>query len=109
MGSRLYVARLEVEGGMRNLVITINDRESDCNLGWDTDRDADIWLQIGKLWIAAPALLAALEAVEWVRVYGPERDGLNVCPWCGYDDELGHSEDCQRQAAIAKARGDSDG
>ena len=55
---------------------------------------------------AAPDLLAALEAVEWVadsddpkRVY---------CPWCGnYRKPYGHSPECEREIAIAKAKGEN--
>ena len=69
---------------------------------------------------AIPDLLAALEAVEWVQM----PDGFGgletepTCPWCdGYplDDEekaaglIEHKPDCQRQAAIAAAKGEMDG
>jgi hypothetical protein len=63
------------------------------------------------------ALLAALEDVEWVRF---ELGMAKTCPWCrlaeptryvgtdgGYYPTGGHAPDCQRQAAIAKARGDA--
>lgn len=65
MTDPIYTARLETEGGPRNLIITVNGRENDCNLGWDTDSDADIWLQIAHIWIAAPDLLAACEMALW--------------------------------------------
>ena len=49
-----------------------------------------------RLWAAAPDLLAALKAVEWV-------DGR--CPWCHTDWD--HTPDCPRQAALATAEGDT--
>jgi len=54
---------------------------------------------------AAPALLEALEAVEWITHIG---SGSMTCPWCGgfYPD---HAADCQRQAALREARGESGG
>jgi hypothetical protein len=49
------------------------------------------------------ALLAALEAVEWVPMEYRES-----CPWCHADPGSGgHAPDCQRQAAIAKAKGET--
>jgi len=50
---------------------------------------------------AAPGLLAALEAVEWVPM--PENTAFEYCPWCENCDFDGHASDCQRQAAIVKA------
>ena len=60
---------------------------------------------------AAPLLLAALKAVEWVD--GPETaPGMGgmmeqVCPWCDKvaGDDWAHNPGCIRQAAIAAARG----
>ncbi len=63
-----------------------------------------------KLTAAAPDLVRALLAVEWVA-----QDGccgemtLPQCPWCdGYEGRVGfghhgHTADCQRQAALRKA------
>ena len=51
-------------------------------------------------------LLAALESVEWVRDEDlPEYD--KWCPWCGNYRKYGHASDCQRHAALARARGES--
>ena len=54
-------------------------------------------------------LLVACEAVEWVK--DPEYNdksssgfGMRYCPWCGNYENYGHDKDCQRQAAIARAR-----
>jgi len=44
-------------------------------------------------------LLAALEAVEFV-----EGKDLIRCPWCEGRWLWGHAPDCQRQAAIARAK-----
>ena len=55
------------------------------------------------LWAAAPDLLAALRAVEWVGTgWGQEYE----CPWCNGRRDEGHAQDCLRQAATKKARGD---
>ena len=66
------------------------------------------------------ALLAALEVVEWV---GDVNGDAPKCPWCdGFrdiEDDIaypnvdgapghGHAPDCQRQAALAKAKGEDD-
>ena len=48
---------------------------------------------------AAPLLLEALEAVEWVS-------RQSYCPWCGGGRIIGHEPECPRQAAIAAARGE---
>jgi len=59
-----------------------------------------------RLMAAALDLLAALEAVEWL----PDEDspGRLYCPWCGnYQEPYGHSLECERQAAIAKAKGEN--
>ena len=56
---------------------------------------------------AAPDLLAALEAVEWIPTADPN---WVRCEWCGIvrfkpKQSLTHKPDCQRQAAITKATG----
>lgn len=50
---------------------------------------------------AAPDLLAALKAVEWVD----DSDWGPICPWCGVEQPGPHVGDCQGHAAIAKATG----
>ena len=45
---------------------------------------------------------AALEAVEWLG-----NGHYTTCPWCGHGPEYGHGEDCQRQASLARAGGES--
>jgi len=63
---------------------------------------------------AAPLMLAALEAVEWVdgQEPAPGMGGMmeQVCPWCDKvgtsDDGWAHNPGCIRQAAIAAARGE---
>jgi len=51
---------------------------------------------------AFQALLAALEAVEWEdqSCWG------DFCSWCNNEQAEGHKPDCQRQAAIAQAKGE---
>ena len=56
----------------------------------------------GALIVVAPDLLALVEAVEWVR-----DETWEVCPWCGGLRGLGdHKDDCSRQQALARARGE---
>jgi len=52
---------------------------------------------------AAPLMLAALEAVEWVQ---DPIGSVAYCPWCDNIEPQGHKPDCVRQAAIAAARGE---
>lgn len=59
--------------------------------------------QYCSLHVAAPALLEALEAMEW-NGNGVQGD-QGVCPECiSYPNE-GHSKDCKLQAAIKLAKG----
>ncbi len=59
-----------------------------------------------KLLAAAPDLVRALLAVEWISRPDPFGD---VCPWCGVEQAhdipppFRHATDCQRQAALRKA------
>jgi hypothetical protein len=46
-------------------------------------------------------LRAALEAVEWERW---SDDGDEYCPWCTVNKNLGHTANCQRQAALGVQR-----
>jgi hypothetical protein len=57
--------------------------------GWDEA------MANGDLIEMAPDLLALVEAVEW------DQDGF--CLWCG---NILHKDDCPRQRALARARGD---
>ena len=55
------------------------------------------------LFAAAPELLIALKRVEWID----DGDSMGKhCPWCGWYEHAGHADDCLRQFAIAKARGE---
>lgn len=55
---------------------------------------------------AAPELLAALEEVEWVDTGITGEDFWMQCPWCLKFKTTGHAEDCPRQLALGKARGE---
>lgn len=57
--------------------------------------------EVTNLIAAAPDLLEALEAVEWGRGIA----GIRYCLWCSrpYPD---HAPDCQRETALALARGE---
>jgi len=57
-----------------------------------------------QLMAAAPDLYAALKAVEFT--YDIVYDFLE-CPWCQGPRNGKHKDDCQRQAAIAKAEGNA--
>ncbi len=68
----------------------------------------DVWVlprTEGDLYLmaAAPAMLAALEAVEWV--YDTGLVGY-WCPDCENEKEKGHADDCQLAAALKLARGE---
>jgi len=105
MTELLYTARLENEGGLRNLIVTINDRENDCNLGWDTDSDADVWLQIAHLWIAAPALLAVVERfIEIGELANKEYDRLEPQVHLLTMVERLQNLDDEARAALAKVK-----
>ena len=56
---------------------------------------------------AAPDLLALVEAIEWLE-HTPWGESFTIhgCPWCHEAQWDGHADDCKRQAAIAKARGE---
>ena len=88
-----------VHHGLHHVVI---DLDGDEMIAYDVRNERD-----ARLMAAAPDLLAALEAVEWVT---DEDDPKRVyCPWCGnYRKPYGHSPECEREIAIAKAKGDTD-
>ena len=72
---------------------------------------ASVWLIQGglieedaRLFSAGCCLLAALEVVEWVNA--PDALGQLFCPWCGNYHGDGHRQDCARQVALARARGE---
>jgi hypothetical protein len=54
--------------------------------------------------IAAPQLLEALKAVEWVQVLSDRPSECDVCPCCGRSKKEGHNPVC-RVAAALKAAG----
>lgn len=62
------------------------------DFSWDVEAN-------GNLMAAAPDLLEALQAVEWVQ--GPFSNARH-CAWC-LVVEPDHAPDCARQAALAKA------
>ena len=56
---------------------------------------------------AAPLMLEALRAVEWVDHF-IDNDGYDdryivICPWCHNEEADDHGSGCPRQAAIAAA------
>jgi len=59
--------------------------------------------QLARLRKSNKVLLGALEAVEWVEL--PDYADI-VCPWCYGLRKNGHTPDCQRQAAVIKAKGE---
>ena len=49
------------------------------------------------------AMVEALEEVEWEP---DDLEGGDYCPWCQNYQDMGHRPDCQRQAALARVRGE---
>ena len=58
---------------------------------------------VATLFAAAPDLLAALEAVEWIPV--DTKGIVKVCPRCGNVEQMGHSSNCIIGNALKKSRG----
>jgi hypothetical protein len=73
-----------------------------CNI-FVTDYDRD--LANARLMAAAPLMLEALRAVEWIR---DSYAKVDVCPWCMGTRLRGHRPDCHRQAALAAAEGEGE-
>ena len=63
----------------------------------DDNKYADVEAN-ARLIAAAPALVALVNAVEWVR----DVEGNFHCPWCYALKEIDHFEDCKRQQALAQ-------
>ena len=57
-----------------------------------------------RLFLAAPALVAALRAVEWANYNADYR--CQVCPICGAFQQNGHLPDCQLDKALRAAEPD---
>lgn len=60
---------------------------------------------LGRLIAAAPALRAALEAVEWGADTPAEgrAEFESACPWCDSAKRLGHADTCGLAAALRLA------
>jgi len=56
------------------------------------------------LFLAAPALVDALRAVEWANYNADYR--CQVCPICGAFQQNGHAPDCQLDKALRAAEPD---
>jgi hypothetical protein len=55
-----------------------------------------------RLFLAAPALVAVLRAVEWVE----DIEGWELCPSCRRTKGKGHTPDCQLDKALRAAEPD---
>ena len=66
--------------------------------------------EIAADWRAREALVAelveALEEVEWLPWYYHGTRRGKRCPWCIHLQTNGHSDDCQRQALLARVKGE---
>lgn len=94
----------EIEIAMLNGPMYLVDPVDEYDHGFRSDGDVNA---NARLIAAAPDLLAALEAVEWIAVPAGYGSFDLECPWCDMRKSSGHTDDCQRQTAIAKARGES--
>ena len=85
---------------------TDNESLAMLNLEWGDERAA----ANGHLMAASKKLYDALEAVEWFATPALDmgRAFLWLCPWCNAQKAAGHGDDCTRQLALAKARGESE-
>ena len=45
------------------------------------------------------SLRDALNAVEWYTE-GHDHDEIGVCPWCHWNENIGHAKDCMRQRVL---------
>ena len=52
------------------------------------------------------AMVEALEEVEWLPWYYHGTRRGKRCPWCIHLQTNGHSDDCQRQALLARVKGE---
>ena len=93
---------MKVSRTFEHLGEIIQNKQRVGHLHFPNDVCAEEADHIIALFNAAPELLEACEAVEWVSRVG---GGGEFCPWCGgfYPD---HETDCLRQRAIAKVKGD---
>ena len=88
-------------------IVNIPDGKlSDYPDGWliaEIDAEHPVDIANARLIAAAPSLLEALEAVEWVAISGYD----NICPSCAHFwKATGHHDDCKLQAAIQLAKGE---
>lgn len=67
-------------------------------LGVEEELTAEVSMQAEKLRSELRETRAALESVEWMPL--ATHVGIMCCPWCLSSRKLGHSVDCQRQAAL---------
>ena len=102
----------EIDADLRHCQVILTDIAHEIeNLGIPYNVNAEDFAgEIRKLKAQRDDLLAACEAVEWVK--DPEYNdksssgfGICYCPWCGNYENYGHDKNCQRQAAIARAKG----
>ena len=68
---------------------------------WHPSGPVDERTARARLAAAAPDLVRALLAVEWI--YQGHETGERECPWCMSEEWQPHAEDCVRQAALRKA------
>ncbi len=91
MSDRMTVEEWHVKNGGSNA------RNRDLQLAlWDWQNDRVELMQQNA------EMLAALKDVEWVWAQGAM---VQECPWCKGGRALGHTDNCRRQQAIAKAEG----
>lgn len=56
---------------------------------------------------ASKDLRRELEAVEWSDGYADDREWINMCPKCQWNEPDGHAPGCTLAAALAKSYGEA--
>jgi len=107
LGESIRSIEVKFEGSWTNLVNVGATRWSYPDNG-KTQRYNAMADKMVPLFLAAPALLAALRTVEWAAE-GYAAEGLHpACPACRAWQSHGHAPDCQLAKALRDAEGETE-